>query len=216
MGHDNGGWDRAIGLDERGGAFHYTAFTGGDRYPLTEPPSTPTSTEDWTFVAAAFDELADNVTFYVDLDASTTTDPLASASALSIHGGGAAEFAIGSLSPTGGEDWNGLIDNVFLYRNALTAGQITAIRDGGADAILGTPQPDLVITSVLTGDTDITIVWTSSPAATYGVDYKPSLDEAGWNRIATLPADGETTQFTDTDAGRLAQPQGFYRIAQEP
>lgn len=43
MGHDDGGWDRAIGLDNRGGPFRYSAFTGNGPGPAELPG--PTSTE---------------------------------------------------------------------------------------------------------------------------------------------------------------------------
>ncbi len=75
MGHDNGGWDRTIGLDSRNGQFRYTSFTGFGRPVVGDLPG-PESTEDWTFLAASYDSADGSVTVYVDLDASTADDEL--------------------------------------------------------------------------------------------------------------------------------------------
>ncbi|NIP94391.1 MAG: LamG domain-containing protein, partial [Akkermansiaceae bacterium] len=56
MGHDNGGWDRTIGMDNRNGPIRYTSFVG-NRRPVVGPPG-PANTTDWTFFAATYDNFA--------------------------------------------------------------------------------------------------------------------------------------------------------------
>ncbi len=218
MGHDDGGWDRAIGLDVRGTdgltSHHYTAFAGRGAYPLTDPPATPVSTEEWTFIAAVYNQLANTVTTYIDLNAATTNDVLQTAVTTTTMGSGATALGIGALSPTGGEFWFGSIDNVFVYRTGLSADQITAIRDGGADAILAedTPPGSLRITDVQF-DTGLTITWESVAGQTYQVQYTETVDDP-WTDIATVSATGGSTSHTDSDATRLARGTGFYRVSQ--
>ena len=144
MGHDDGGWDRTIGLDNRDGDFRYTAFVG-DRRPVVDTPG-PENTEDWTFLAVVYDEASAEVTIYVDTDASTIGDDLVAVTEPTAFGSGLSEFSIGSLRPdNASEGWQGLIDNAFVYNTKLTPGQLAFMRDGGSAAILGSSgdDPDL-------------------------------------------------------------------------
>ncbi len=150
MGHDNGGWDRTIGLDNReDGVFRYTAFVGNGP-PVAGTPE-PQSTDDWTFIAATFDQPGNEVIVYVDLDASTTGDAPVATSAFADHNAGFATFSIGSLRPdSAAEGWTGLIDNVFVFDEVLSAAQIAAIRDGGKSRLL-TPFPQSPPSEALIG-----------------------------------------------------------------
>jgi hypothetical protein len=218
MGHDDGGWDRAIGIDLRGTAglttHHYTAFAGRDAYPLTDPPATPVSTEDWTFIAAVYDQLAATVTTFIDLDASSTNDALmVSAPLTTTLGEGNPALGIGALSPTAGEFWRGMIDNVFVYRTALTTEQLTAIRNGGPSAILAEATPDLRIINIQRG-ADLRLTWNSSEGQTYSIQYTPSITGT-WQDIATVTSSEATTTYTDSDASRLSGKTGFYQIVQQ-
>jgi len=133
MGHDNGGWDRAIGLDNRDGGYRYTAFAGTSSPQVVGPSPGPTSTTDWAFLAAVYDNSLGTVTMYVDLDASTNADPLLSASSsTNFDAGGAVSFAIGGIRPDlVSEAWDGAIDQVFLFDEALDLSAVTALRDAG-------------------------------------------------------------------------------------
>ncbi len=144
LGGDDGGWDRTIGLDNRNGAFRYTSFTGTG--PLPGTPG-PTNTEDWAFIAASYDETAQTMTVYVDTDASTTDDIPVAVRSSSAFGPGATTVSVGSVGPgTDGEGWMGSMDNVFFFNEALDAGQIRLIRDGGVAGLTGElPMTDPVI-----------------------------------------------------------------------
>src|SRR5678815_3075473 len=133
MGHDDGAWDRVIGLDTRttpeggpleDGTLRYSAFTGTNNRGPTQgdPVPAPTSTDAWTFIAADYDQASNRVTLYVDLDASTTTDPLQAIVADATIGSGASTVGIGGIAPgNSGEAWNGAIDNAFFVAGGLDA-----------------------------------------------------------------------------------------------
>ena len=129
MGHDNGSWDRTIGLDSRNGQFRYTSFTGFGRPVVGDLPG-PENTEDWTFIAASYDSAAGTVSVYVDLDASSIDDELIAVTETARWNNGQGTFAIGGLRPDNtAELWDGTIDNVFVYDEVLSIEQITALRN---------------------------------------------------------------------------------------
>ncbi len=157
MGHDDGAWDRAIGLDIRAVAaggdlpeptLRYAAFTGTTDHGPTQgnPPPTPTSTEAWTFLGVDYDQEKSQVSLYVDLDASTTDDPLQVVTSEAPMGVGATSVGIGTLSPNGGEFWVGSIDNVFFVGGGLDAATMKNVRDTGKNALLAFgPDPAIAV-----------------------------------------------------------------------
>lgn len=128
---DNGGFDRSIGVDFRGGATgQYSTFTGtgvlgnGGGAALNQ----------WTFLAAVYDNTAGSVSFWVDGNkVSTTTNFGVSSWSF---------FDIGH-NPSFGEFLNGKVDNVFVYDEALTDAQISSIYLGGASVITAVPEPEM-------------------------------------------------------------------------
>ncbi|MDA0814604.1 MAG: hypothetical protein O3C21_19690, partial [Verrucomicrobia bacterium] len=136
MGSDDGGWDRTIGLDTREPdfTFRYTSFTG-DGPPVEGTPG-PESVDDWSFVAAVYDEGTAEVTVYVDPNASTTDDGLVGFTEPTGFGDGATSLSIGTISPVNNsEGWLGMIDNVFIFDEALDAAAVERLRDGGPAAL---------------------------------------------------------------------------------
>lgn len=214
MGHDDGGWDRTIGLDTRdNGVFRYTSFIGTGA-PVPDTPE-PTSTDDWTFLAVAYDQDAATLALYVDLDVATTDDPLTVVEAAASFGPGWPTAAIGDLRPdTASEGWQGSIDNVFFYQTVLDLAALTRIRNEGADAIVPRPDVPPQITGIRRA-ADLVITWTSLAGRTYVVQYTENLP-ATWATIATVPSQGVSTSYTDSDAVRLARPRGYYRVGLQP
>lgn len=220
IGHDNGGWDRVIGLDNRpapDAPFRYTAFTGNSPGPLELPG--PESFEDWTFVAATFNQILNEVVVYVDIDSSSTSDALVSDRAATTYGPGFNTFSIGSINPNSpAEGWVGSIDNVFVYGAILSPEQLTRIRDGRREVILSNdPDPDPTptaptIASVSHSGTSLTIVWTSAAGVSYSIEYTESLTPAAWTPIGTQLAEGTSTTYQDADATRLGRATGYYRV----
>ncbi len=209
MGSDDGGWDRTIGLDNREGAFRFTAFSGNG-VPIANTPE-PESTEAWTFLAATFDQDAALVTVYVDLDASTKDDPLvAVARPGSTYGPGFNTVSLGSLRPdNANEGFVGGIDNAFFYSTVVSVADLTAIRNGGKSAILSEP---IRLLSIRPTASTVALTWRSSPGASYRVEYTESLP-GPWVAIATQASQGASTSYTDASADRPRRRTGFYRIA---
>lgn len=126
--HDDGGWDRSLGLDSRGNGlgagdtnYRWTGFTGNGPLGGTTPVA---GTENqWVFVAAVYDE--NQMRIHVNGNSYSTT---------SVHGASGAALRIGG-NPCCGENWIGGIDNVFFFNEALQLDQIESIRAGGVPAI---------------------------------------------------------------------------------
>lgn len=149
MGHDNGAWDRTLGLDNRNpGTFRYSAFTGDDAVnnsgPVEGGPG-PVNTTDWTFIAATHDQIAKTITLYIDMNASTTGDALVSITEPAGFGSGFNTFAIGDIRPdVTSEPWDGAIDNVFVFNEVLSAATLTSFRNAG-----GVPEPSGTLLGML-------------------------------------------------------------------
>lgn len=120
FGHDDGGWDRTFGLDNRNGAFRWAAFTGAG---ITNATSTPV-TDEWTFLATVWETASSSVTVYAGRDGeanATITEALINTPS------GHTTSAIGNLRPDNfSEGWVGLIDNVTIHDSALFPAEIDA------------------------------------------------------------------------------------------
>ena len=132
LAHDNGGWDRGIGTDNRGdfdgggdGTFRWTGFTGSGPLGFTTPVA---GTEDeWVFIAAVYDAAASSTTIYID-------DEFFEGQA--VHGYSWHNLTIAANPGFREEGWDGDIDNVFVFDQALSNAEIEAVRLGGPEAIL--------------------------------------------------------------------------------
>jgi hypothetical protein len=122
---DNGGFDRDIDIDNRGGSTSWSAFTGSGVLGSGVTPSS----SGWTFLAAVYDQSANSMTFYVNGLSFTTTTGFGSSWPF---------FDIGN-NPSFGESFNGLIDNVFVYNQALSSSEIATIRANGFGGAV--PEP---------------------------------------------------------------------------
>lgn len=125
---DDGGYDRGLTVDTRNGGTEtgvarYSAFGGISTGVI--PGSPANASDSWVFLAAVYDQFTGSTTFYVN-------DQVFSGGAT--HGSSLHLIHIGN-NPTYGENFAGKIDNVFVFRRALSAAQIAAIRAGGASAI---------------------------------------------------------------------------------
>lgn len=126
---DNGGYDREINIDNRGGSTSWSVFNGSG---VTGSDVAPAGDE-WTFLAAVYDQLAGEMTFYVN-DIAITTATSFSAVSANI-------FDIGR-SPGYGQYFTGLIDNVFVYDQALSQQRIAEIRSRGfPEEVADVPAP---------------------------------------------------------------------------
>ena len=141
FGHDDGGWDRGFGLDNRQGPYRFAAFNGNGITPETATPIT----EEWTFLAAVWDTedevdpLASpaTVTFYVG--GNSVSQPL-------VNGLGQVDASIGAVRPDNfAETWRGLIDEVRIFDEALSEEEIDELRFPDALAVAGDANDDGVV-----------------------------------------------------------------------
>ncbi len=117
--NDDGGFDRALGIDNRS-AGNFSAFTGAGTYNTGILPST----NSWTFFAGVYENNfygsgQGRLTLYVGnqiLSDIRTTYGTTAWTYTSIGG-----------SPTFGEFWDGLIDDAFLIGGAATAAEMSQI-----------------------------------------------------------------------------------------
>jgi hypothetical protein len=159
FGHDDGALDRVFGLETlvgtradpppapingaTAGPFRWAAFTGLNYDVATAPTGTPVATE-WTFLAVVYDADAGTVRFHAALQGGDMNfvDELTS------NTDGHDTASIGSLNADDAftEGFTGLIDEVMIFRTALTAEEIEAIRNGGG------PSGDDGTCSILTAE----------------------------------------------------------------
>lgn len=139
--HDDGWFDRAFGLQSwPASPSGWAAFAGGNGViGPNQSIAVPSAT--WTFVAVVYDQTTTSATMYLDNDASTTGDPLTTASGTATHFTGNSFLYIGA-SPCCGDQWDGRIDNVFFFDEALSAEQVNAIRVAGT--ALPVPEPSIL------------------------------------------------------------------------
>ncbi|HRH81290.1 MAG TPA: hypothetical protein PLW81_09615 [Thiobacillaceae bacterium] len=114
MSHDNGGYDRSLGIDYRGGGNGWSVFTGSSAVLGVQAVEIGR----WTFVAGVWDQAARKVRLHVD-------DRTFEKSGES--GGGHATLSLGR-NPSYGEYLVGAMDDVRLYGRVLSLGEIAAIR----------------------------------------------------------------------------------------
>ncbi|WP_445475414.1 LamG-like jellyroll fold domain-containing protein [Methanococcoides methylutens] len=128
--HDNGGFDRTIAIDNRGGGLGWSAFSGSGGVLGFHPATIG----EWTFIATVYDQDAQTITMYVDDKVYQKKGVLS---------GGWDYTNIGS-NPSYGGNFDGVIDEVRIYNSALSQSEINSIRQGATvpgPAPTPTPTP---------------------------------------------------------------------------
>lgn len=113
MSHDDGGYDRSLGIDTRGGGAGWSAFTGNSGVLGHKPVDKGR----WTFVAAIWDQTTHKTRLHVDGE----TFEKSGDSGTSGH-----KLNLGR-NPGYGEFFVGAIDDVRLYDRALSPSEIAAL-----------------------------------------------------------------------------------------
>lgn len=113
--------------------------------------------------------------------------------------------------------WIGRIDDVGLFRKALSQAEIEQVMSGGVGS-LGAPTPStpFVITSFTGGPStgSVTLTWTSTAGANYRVQRSTTLVD--WPALGqVVPSAGASTSFTDTTLP-AESPNVFYRVQLVP
>jgi acyl-CoA thioesterase I len=127
LSQDNGGFDRTIAIDNRGGSTGWSAFAGpggglNGSGVLGSLPATPGI---WQFVACVYNSASQNVRLYVDGQViQSAGNPQSNAYSNLFLG---KEPFCGGTSCT----LNGAVDNVFVLSEALSNARLDEIRLGG-------------------------------------------------------------------------------------
>ena len=136
---DNGGFDRSIVIDSRGGGgFTWSAFTGSG---VVSSGITPTVNA-WTFVAVAYNQGSNSGTLFVGregVDLTTLATPFTTAFDADTVG-----FLDIAINPTfTNEVFTGMIDDAFVNDSFLTQAQIDSIYQNGLPGLapVGVPEP---------------------------------------------------------------------------
>lgn len=114
--HDDGGYDRSLGIDYRGAdGVGWSTFAGS----AAVLGSVPVKAGEWVFLASVYDQTRKTTTLYVN-----GTRKVAENAEM---GGGHAYLRIGA-NPSFGEHFTGLIDEVRVYGRALNPTEIEGLR----------------------------------------------------------------------------------------
>ncbi|MBI4894019.1 MAG: LamG domain-containing protein [Acidobacteria bacterium] len=117
MSHDDGGFDRSLGIDNRGGGSGWSAFTGSGVVF-----GGAVTTGQWQFVAVRYNNATGAIAITVDNNLTTASGYPGSS--------GVSTLAIG-VNPNFDLPFSGVIDNAFVFNEYLTDQQITDIRRNG-------------------------------------------------------------------------------------
>ncbi|MCB1095225.1 MAG: hypothetical protein KDN22_06560 [Verrucomicrobiae bacterium] len=209
IGTDDGGWDRTLGLDNRNGDFRYSTFVGNGE-PLPGGPA-PASTEDWTFVAATYDQGVGTVNLFVDLDAASTGEPLTTIAGAGSFGSGLSVLSLGSVHAfDNGEGWIGGIDNVFAFDRVLSADELAEIRDNGSAGLLPqikVPADKLIGYYTFDNPEDPFEDSSGEAAALISVDADPTYNAEGGYNGGAFDFSGTNRLVAPIDIGPVENPE---------
>ena len=122
--HDDGCWDRGLWLNANAGNWQTTGGTGC-RGPQNTGASM--SVNEWHLVVLSMSGI--NASLYIDgvFQSTTVADD---------YGTTAADLRFGAFDRSGiTEPWDGLMDNLFVFRSALSAADVSTIQANGLDGV---------------------------------------------------------------------------------
>lgn len=84
----------------------------------------------------------------------------------------------------------------------------------GQFLVVNNAVEDLAVASFTrTGDNSlITLQFKATPGTTYTLQYSSDLTTGSWTDVGSVTSDGTSASFTETDATRLGQAKGYYRV----
>lgn len=115
LSHDNGEFDRTFGLDERSGSWGWSAFAGPEAPEVVGGAKVEPG--QWVFLASVYDAPSQTLRFYVNGQKFESK---------SSPGAGHEFLHIGS-NPDFSENFVGDIDDVFVYKRALSEAEIAQL-----------------------------------------------------------------------------------------
>ncbi len=211
----NGRTDNSWGMAYEGnaGAEHLDSRVDGpgiDSFEGSLPPDAG-----WMHIALVWDGAAQTHTQYVNGEESNSTGVAFDV----IEGLVSGPWYLGYDNCCGGgRDFDGLLDDVSLWTEALDADAIRAIYEKGLTGVgAGTkrePRPPSIVKVSRRPGLGLSLTWTSEPNRVYSVLFSrnPSGPVSGWSTLqADIPSQGaETTVDVTFQAG---DESGFYVVA---
>lgn len=184
LGHDDGGYDRSLALtDERYG---YGVAGGTGRNPhASSLIKLKDNLNSWHCVAAAYDAVAGTATFYADGAAQTVP---------ATPGGGLRVATLGGLRLHPNHTVDALVDEVFMFDRALTAGELDEVCEYVAD---NPPTVSLTVERATLWPVNHKMVTVARVSASDDSDPSPSLAVAVSSNEAITHADWAVIENAD-------------------
>ena len=112
--HDDGGYDRSLGLDDRGGQWGWSCFAGSQGVL----GGFPVKAGEWTFLAVVYD--ADKTTLYAGDEKAEAADA---------RPGSGLEILNLGANPSYGEYFTGDVEPVMVFDRALTEEEVRTLQE---------------------------------------------------------------------------------------
>lgn len=102
--------------------------------------------------------------------------------------------------------------NPFMYHCHFSSHEDAGLM--GQFLVKNNAVEDLAIASFTRSGTnsEVSLQFKSTVGTTYALQYSPDMTTDSWKDIGSVTSDGASANFTETDAARLSQARGFYRV----
>ncbi len=195
-------------LSQQGGVDDTAVFTGAE----AKVPS-----ETWTHVAITAQTGSGNIRYFVDGELAQLQEGAIGYESFPLN---KEPLYIGNRAD-GFTEFDGLLDDVAIFRGVLTAAQVQAIRKGdfsGFGVAGDPPPPGLKYVNLRivpnSKSSSLHLAWDSSPGDHYMV--MASEDLAAWRVLYQGESTGETSSYADSGALLHGPKARFYRILPLP
>ncbi len=196
--------------NDNGGNWNFWTGDGNPGWDTLAGESVTTGT--WTHIAMTFDSVTQTKSIWIN---GTLAASDVAAAQYSLNGTVEMEpLHIGAGQDNGLNFWfSGKIDDVGLFRVALSPDNINSIMTDGVGGFTGSSRA-LEITDIALGPNpgEVTITFNSVNGAAYIIERSTNLAPDSWDELTDNHAsEGETTSFTDLDVP-VGTTKLFYRV----
>ena len=203
-----------LALNLNDGAWNFWTGDGDAGWDQLGDPAA-TADDRWWHLAISYDSATDTKRLYADGELVASDNVAESGSTQYSPNGssGREPLHIGAGQDDGsGDFFDGEIDDVALFRVALSEAEIQTIMNQGVARFIAAGRPfQITQVEVAPAGNALTLLWNSEPDTDYAVDRSTDLN-AIWLEIEeSVPATGTATAYTDSE---LPEGEGrvFYRV----
>lgn len=184
-----------------GGAWDFWTGDGDAGWDTLAGP--PVAIATWSHLAITYDSATDVKTLYLDGDVVATDNVPQSGVAQYVKNGTieTEDLHIGAGQDDGNNFWfDGKIDDVALFRTALSEAEIESIMASGVAGFIGATQLfQMLPLEFGPGPGQITVSWTSQNGAKYALDRSSDMTTNSWEELDDdIDSSGEITTFLDS------------------